>query len=176
MGELVPVVDLAAPGAAAALDRACREVGFLSIVNHGVARPIIDDMLAATDAFFARPLEEKLRYRAPRAEVNRGYAAKGTEGLVYSLGVVGAPPDLFEAFNIGPEDDPNQDANIWPEQPGLKAAMVRYFEAVRALAHRLTAVCATALGLPTDFFETRTDHSTDTMRVNHYERSAGEPQ
>ena len=70
---------------------------------------MIDAMRAATDAFYALPADEKRRWVPPRPEVNRGYAARGEEGLSYSLGVE-RPPDLFEAFNIGPdvvdEDDP----------------------------------------------------------------------
>jgi isopenicillin N synthase-like dioxygenase len=185
MPELVPVVDLTASDAPGRLDAACRSSGFMSIVGHGVPRPVIDSMLAATDEFFALPLEEKLPLRSPRPDINRGYTAKGTEGLVLSLGVEGRPPDLFEAFNIGPErrppalpaDRPEFAANLWPERPaGLRGALVTYFDAVAELAHRLTGVMAIALGLDENFFADKTDHSTDTLRVIHYERSPGEPE
>jgi len=156
----------------------------MSVLGHGVAPEVIDAMVEATDRFFALPLDEKVRYRSPRPEVNRGYAAKGTEGLTYSLGVDGRPPDLFEAFNIGPEtcppgvpaDRPEFAPNIWPERPdGLRDAIVPYFTAVGTLARRITSVMALALGLDVRFFDDKTDHSTDTLRVNHYERGAGEP-
>ena len=184
MADLVPVVDLSAADAPEQLDRACRSVGFMSVLGHGVPRPIIEEMLAATDAFFALPLEEKLRYRSPHPRINRGYAAKGTEGLTYSLGVDGRPPDLFEAFNIGPEhrppgvpaDRPEFAPNIWPERPAvLREALVAYFTEVAALARRITSVMAVALGLDVRFFINTTDRSTDTLRVNHYERASGEP-
>jgi isopenicillin N synthase-like dioxygenase len=186
---IVPVVDLSAGDAVERIDEACRRVGFLGVVGHGVPTAAIDAMLAQTDAFFALPLERKLALRPPRPEVDRGYAPIGSEGLVYSLGVDGSPPDLFEAFNIGPDSCPAGDPvyeaererifapNIWPQDPaGLRPALVAYFEAVRRLAHRLTAMLARALGLDPAFFEDKTDHSTDTMRVNHYERRAGEPE
>src|SRR5579862_5387035 len=188
VSDLVPVIDLGAPDVISQLDGACRSVGFLSIVGHGVERPVIDQMLEETAEFFALPLDEKLSLRPARPDVDRGYAAKGSEGLVYSLGVDGAPPDLFEAFNIGPDDwpagDPIYEAeadrifapNLWPRRPpGFRAALVAYFDAMQGLAHRLTTLFALALGLDAGFFEDKTDHSTDTMRVNHYERSAGEP-
>ena len=186
---LVPVVDLAAPDAVTALDDAARRVGFLSVTGHGVADGVVTRMLEATAAFFALPLEVKAALVPGRPEINRGYAAKGTEGLRYSLGQA-APADLFEAFNIGPDDwpagDPVREAqrrgvfapNLWPDHPGaadLRPALVAYFEAVRALAHRLTALFDTALGLEPGFFAARTDHSTDVLRVNHYERGPGEP-
>jgi len=184
MADLVPVVDLAAPDAPGRVDAACRSVGFMSVVGHGVPERTIEAMLAATDAFFALPLDDKLRYRSSSAQVNRGYAAKGTEGLAYSLGLDGRPPDLFEAFNIGPEhrpglipaDRPEFAANIWPERPAdLRNALVAYFAAVAALARRITSVMALALGLDVMFFDDKTDHSTETLRVNHYERRPGDP-
>jgi isopenicillin N synthase-like dioxygenase len=171
MTELVPVIDLGSDRAPEEIDAACRAVGFFSVTGHGIPPAVIDAMLAATAAFFALPLEKKLAWRPPTPEINRGYAAKGSEGLVYSLGVDGAPPDLFEAFNVGSDD------NIWPDSPpGLEIAVTAYFETVRTLAHRLTRLCALALGLPPDFFEDKTDHSVDTLRVNHYERAPGDPQ
>jgi isopenicillin N synthase-like dioxygenase len=184
MTELVPVIDLSASDAPDRVDAACRAVGFMSVVGHGVPQSTVAAMVEATDAFFALPLEEKLRYRSPSPQVNRGYAAKGTEGLTYSLGVDDRPPDLFEAFNIGPEelppgvpaDRPEFAPNIWPERPeGLKDGLVAYFAAVSALARRITSVMALALELDGRFFEDKTDHSTETLRVNHYERGPGEP-
>ncbi len=136
-------------------------------------------MRRATDEFFSLPLDTKLQWRSPSPDINRGYAAKGTEGLSYSIGVQ-SPPDLFEAFNLGPDDvDPASAhastpffaANIWPTEPAsLRPALVSYFSEIRALAHRLTDLFAQALSLPVGFFEPFTDHSTDTLRVNHYER------
>jgi isopenicillin N synthase-like dioxygenase len=186
--DLVPVVDLKADDAVLRIDDACRSIGFLSIVNHGVHRATIDRMLVETSEFFALPLPEKLALLPPRPDVDRGYAPKGSEGLVYSLGVDRGPPDLFEAFNIGPDSwppgDPVYEAerdrffapNIWPARPaGLRRALVAYFDAVQALAHRLTGSFASALGVDRGFFVDKTDHSTDTLRVNHYERRPGEP-
>ena len=173
MADLVPVVDLAAVGAPEAVDAACRSVGFFSLIGHGIAPDVIERMLAATDELFSLALSTKLQWRPAEPSINRGYAARGTEGLTYSLGLEGSPPDLFEAFNIGP---PGPD-NIWPEAPGLadlRPALEAYFEQARLVAHRLTSVFARALDLEPDFFEDKTDHSTDTLRVNNYERSAGD--
>ena len=175
MTDLVPVVDLDGPAAASLIEQACRGVGFFSVIGHGIAPSTIGAVLDATDRFFALPLEEKLQWRPSDPSVNRGYAAKNSEGLSYSLGVADAPPDLFEAFNIGqPEPD-----NIWPDETTsaeLRPALEGYFNEARALAHRLTTLFAIGLGLETSFFERFTDHSTDTLRVNHYERAAGEPE
>lgn len=173
---------------AAQVDRAASEVGFLQITGHGVPASVIADMRAATDVFFGLPLEEKQRWRSPSPEINRGYAARGDEGLAYSVGL-DQPPDLFEAFNIGPEDPdvghPMVAAelhrwfvpNIWPDEPAsLRPALVAYFAEVRRVAHLLTDVFAVALGLPAGWFAPYTDHSTDTLRVNHYATAPGDPE
>jgi len=136
MSTLVPVVDLSSPDAPAAIDAACRESGFFQVVNHGLDLTLAEDLLAALETFFHLPAEVKLQYPPPSPDVNNGYSAIGAESLAYSLGVE-APPDLFEAFNFGPEDpdltNPAVAAerdrifapNIWPaEVPELRDRVV----------------------------------------------------
>jgi isopenicillin N synthase-like dioxygenase len=193
--DLVPVIDLQSPDAPKRIDAACRDIGFLSVVNHGIPDDVIARMLTAADGFFAMPTEDKLALVPATPENDRGYAAKGSESLYQSLGHEDVPTDLFEAFNVGPDIGPNgwpegdprhgldqplfTAGNLWPaqaSQTGLRPALMDYFEQTRALSHRLTDLFATALGLAPGYFEPFTDHATDTMRVNHYERAAGEPE
>ena len=189
---VVPVVDLSGwdvPARRAAITRAvddaCSDVGFFQITGHGVERATLDAMLAAVDALFAVPLPEKQAWVPPSPDINRGYAPMGTESLSYSLGKE-APPDLFEAFNIGLDDVPDTPAyntrtadlfaaNIWPTTVDVRAPLVNYFATVAHLARTLTRIFAVALGLEESFFVDKTDHSTDTMRINHYMRQRGEP-
>jgi isopenicillin N synthase-like dioxygenase len=167
-------------------DAAARDLGFAQIVGHRVPPAVVDAMVAASDAFFALPLDRKLASRPPDPSVNRGYAASGTEALSYSIGDA-APPDLFEAFNIGPDDVDEHDPfcaaerhrlfapNIWPDEPtALRPALVDYFSHARRVALALTEVFAVALGLPDGWFGPYVDHSTTTMRTIHYERRVGE--
>ena len=194
MSQLVPVVDIGSWDApdrgrrdaiVADLDAGCSTVGFLQIAGHGVDPALVDAMLAASDAIFALPPETKAALVPPR-HINRGYAPVGSESLTYSLGV-DSPPDLFEAFNIGPDDVPADDPvyatqlegvfapNWWPA--GLvdeRRALVEYFEAVAGLARRLTRIFAVTLGMPEAFFADKTDHSTDTLRLNNYVRAPGD--
>ncbi len=182
-----PVVDLSAADAAVQIDRACRSVGFFQVVEHGIARDTITRALSESDHFFGRPLSDKLRWCSPSPEIERGYSAKGSEGLSYSLGLEERPPDLFEAFTVArdsyPADDPAFvddrhhffEPNIWPsDTPAFRDALVAYYLEVQALAHRLTTLFAAALGMPAGFFEERTQHSCDTLRVNYFEGVPGQ--
>lgn len=183
MSAFVPVISLADSDAAAKFDGAARNVGFLQIADHGVPADVIENMLRVSGEFFSRPLIEKERFGPPSPDINRGYAAKGTEGLAYSVGME-TPPDLFEAFNLGPSDVDSHSAlaqtlffaeNIWPsDQPDFRSVINDYFAHVRSLARRLTDLFAVALELPDGYFRTYTDYSTDTLRINHYQRGAAE--
>src|SRR5258706_9359230 len=82
------------------VDDAARQFGFFQIVGHRLPGERIDAMVAASSRFFALPSDVKQRSTPNDPSINRGYAARGTEALSYSLGR-DAPPDLFEAYNIG---------------------------------------------------------------------------
>lgn len=198
MASSLPVLDLARWSGSPAdradladqLDRAASDVGFFQLVGHGVPPTVIEAARAATDAYFALPVEAKLPHRPPSPAINRGYAARGTESLAYSLGIDagGRPPDLFEAFNVGEEGWPADHAgyaarahdifvpNIWPDEPAeFRPAVLAYFRAVKELALRFTEVVATALDLAPDVFADKVDHSTNLLRINHYRTAADDP-
>ena len=190
----IPVIDLAPWWGTAAdrlsvgrqVDSAARRFGFFQVVGHRMPPQRIDAMVAASSEFFALPIEVKQQCTPEDPSINRGYAARGTEALSYSIGR-DAPPDLFEAFNIGEDDVDETDpfyaaqlrgafaANIWPAQPAsLRAALVGYFNSARQLALTLTEVFAVALGLPDGWFSPYVDRSTTTMRTIRYERRSGD--
>ena len=190
----IPVIDLAPWWGTEAdrravgreVDAAARQFGFFQVVGHRVSQSHIDAMVTASTDFFALPVEVKQRCTPADPSINRGYAARGTEALSYSIGL-DAPPDLFEAFNIGEDEVDETDPfyagqlrgafapNIWPEEPlALRPALVDYFYSARQLALTLTDVFAVALGLADRWFAPFVDRSTTTMRAIRYERRAGE--
>jgi len=191
---LVPQIDLSRwhagdrAGLAADLDAACRSIGFMQVVGHGIPPERIRAMLDAADEFFALPLDEKLAVRPAHPGINRGYAAMGSEALAYSLGVEPSRPDLFEAFNVGADDvdrsDPFYGAdtfghfadNVWPSRPAsLRPEVMAYFREAQRVATELTEVFARALGMPDGWFGPYVDRSTVTMRVIRYERGPEDP-
>ena len=184
----VPAVDITAwtaggsdeerAGVAAAIDTACREVGFIQILGHGIPTSVTDGLASAMDDFFAQDLDTKKRSIAPKG-TNRGYTPPKAESLSLSLGVESATRmnDFFEAFNVGlatsdfpgvPLDPMEYAENVWPEVDGYRERIDAYFAEAGRVARTLTDIFAAALGLPADFFDSYTDHSIDVLRMNNY--------
>lgn len=190
----VPVVDISAyvgngtpqerATTATAIDKACRTVGFIQIIGHGVPQSAIDGLTSAMDNFFMLPLEVKKN--SIIAGVNRGYSAPKTERLSLSLGVESATKmnDFFEAFNIGQGVDSYPDLdlppehyadNVWPRDvPAFADGTLAWFAEAGRVARTLTAIFADALGLPAGYFGEFTDHSLDVLRMNNYALPPGE--
>jgi isopenicillin N synthase-like dioxygenase len=185
----VPTVDITAyvadgspeakAAVARAVDEACRTVGFIQILGHGIPQRIIDGLGGAMDEFFAQPLEDKKRYTATDG-ANRGYTAPKSESLSLSLGVESASRmnDFFEAFNIGDarSDHPDLDLpaghyaeNVWPtSMPDFQKRVLTYFAEAARVARAMVRIFADALGLPAGFFDAYTSHSLDVLRMNNY--------
>lgn len=187
MSFSVPTVDITAyvthstPDARAAVaqavDRACREVGFIQVTGHGVPDDVIAGLGEAMDGFFGLPLDEKLTYVRPPVE-NRGYSAPKSESLSLSLGVesAGRMADFFEAFNVGRtvHDHPgvampeHYADNTWPALCGFEQRVADYVDEAERVAETMVTIFADALGLPAGFFDASTDHSINVLRMNNY--------
>lgn len=168
---------------ARAIDEACRTVGFMQILGHGIPDATIAGLTEAMDAFFALDLETKKTYKTP-PKINRGYSPPKSESLSLSLGVESANRmnDFFEAFNVGaaksdypgvdlPDDDYAE--NTWPEVAGFREKVDAYFVEARRVAETMTVIFADALGLPAGFYDAYTGHSLDVLRMNNYALPAG---
>ena len=158
----VPVVDLralTATGDAAALasvaevvDRACREVGFFSVVNHGVDIALVERLAALARTFFDLPTEEKEAV----AMVRGGTAWRGWFPLHGELtsGVADHKEGYYFGRELGPDDPrvaqglPLHGANLFPRAPvAMRATVLEYLDALEALGQQLTRIISIGLGL-----------------------------
>ncbi|MBT5581043.1 MAG: 2-oxoglutarate and iron-dependent oxygenase domain-containing protein, partial [Acidimicrobiaceae bacterium] len=118
----IPVIDLCElvtgnddPVTIDALRAACRDVGFVYIRNHGVAEGLIDDVLAASREFFARPMDEKKAVQVD--ERMRGYLPLRYRSYE---GEDNAAQSNQEGYWMGPDRPLNPQnrldgPNVWPE-------------------------------------------------------------
>jgi isopenicillin N synthase-like dioxygenase len=188
---MIPVIDLekVTEGSAddrrtvaAEIDRACCDVGFFTVVGHGVGDETIEALRREALAFFDLPLADRLAVAMPEPGYPYGYSPLEAEALNRSIGGAAAP-DVKETFNIGPVgppprpleqmDDPDERAvyspNLWPAAlPSLRPAAERYYRAMSRLAGHLMEGFALALDLPGDTFEPVIDEHASALRLAHY--------
>lgn len=197
MTSRIPVIDIAAAlagapadrrAAAAAIDRACVDIGFFTVTGHGVAPAVIDDLRRLAHDFFGRPMDEKRRAIHPVPHTPRGYIAMGLEALSYA-NAGGTPPDLKEFYHFGRPGWPDEPyftgaegrryfiPNLWPAAPaGLGAAADRYYTAVERLDRELMRLSALALGVDEHFFDAKIDKHITAMRLNFYPEQTVAPE
>jgi isopenicillin N synthase-like dioxygenase len=185
----IPIIDIApfldgSPAGkrevAAALNRACEDIGFFMIKGHGVSPEMIDRTYATAEAFFHLPVGEKLKIRQPAPEISRGYTPLAGEALSAGLGEA-APGDLKEMIDMGPVEVPGGEyytrpqagnhfhPNLWPAAPdGFRPVMETYYRRMNRLANDLMAIFAHALDLPEDFFFDKLDKNLSALRIICY--------
>jgi isopenicillin N synthase-like dioxygenase len=194
-GSVVPVVDVgplveldadagadpdAALTAGRAIDAACREVGFFSIVGHGVSPGLLERLDRHAREFFALPEDEKVQIAMPRAGLAwRGWFPLGGE-------LTSGVPDLKEGLYFGaelPTDHPRVVAgtplhgpNLFPERPaGLRDDVLSYMGEMTRVGQAVLRGVALALGLDRRWFvDHLTGDPTVLFRIFRYPPARGE--
>lgn len=161
--DVEPLVTSGAPpedraAVAKAIDRACAEHGFFTVVNHGIDAALQQHLEDAARAFFAKPREEK----AQIAMIHGGRAWRGWFGVGDEL--TDGIPDRKEGLYFGTElgsDDPRvrdgvplHGANLFPaDPPGLKTAVLDYLDGATRLGLRILRAMAVGLGHDERWFD-----------------------
>lgn len=164
--DVAPLVAHAAGGeatsaevaAGAAIDAACRELGFFLVRGHGIDLAAQASLDRAARTFFALPDEEKAAIAMARGgRAWRGWFPEGGE-------LTSGRPDHKEGLYFGAElaaDDPRVVAgtplhgpNLFPAQPAeLRGAVLAWIGAMTALGRALARGVALGLGLPPGWFD-----------------------
>lgn len=173
----VPVIDInafldetssqeARDAVAEQVGRACRDIGFLVITNHGVADTTIKGAFQAAREYFDQSAEEK--HKVPMsAEYPYGYEcgeilSKSREDGVTDLA------DLKETFQIciGALGKTPVLTPLWPEGPeSFKPAMTTYYRSLEKLASTMMQIFACALKLPPTWFDNKIDNHMSSLRI-----------
>lgn len=184
--EDIPIIDLGAylreePGAleevARQIRKACTEIGFFYIVNHGASQETVRRVFAAMESFFTLPASEKSKVRMN--EHQSGWQAPNVAIHGDSFDKV-VKPQATEAFKFGPELDPAdpdyrgtkrfRGHNQWPAalSEADKQAFLKYYAEFNELAKRLLAPVAVALGQAPGFFDEAFRQADSVMRSAYY--------
>jgi isopenicillin N synthase-like dioxygenase len=158
----VPVVDLSAPGAGAALLAALRTHASALLVNHGVDLDLRREVIELSRQFFALPEQEKERVRWDGTGPWSGWQPvyQGTAEITGER-----VPDLVERFECQELDT----FTGWPERPaGFASAWTDYYAAAGQLASSLMRLAATELDLPVADLPPWTDGQFANLVANHY--------
>ncbi|WP_227985016.1 isopenicillin N synthase family dioxygenase [Nocardia spumae] len=177
----VPNIDIAplfgadaAAKAAVAAELACAasDIGFMYVSGTGIDERVFAELLRSAKRFFADPLEAKMRTYIGNSTNHRGYVPEGEEVFA------GMSADRKEAFDLCrdlPADDPDYLAgnpmlgpNQWPDIPGFKEAVSRYYQEVFDVGVALMRAFAVAIGQAEDFFDPYLTKPPSQLRLIHY--------
>ncbi len=171
--QTIPVVDLQdfLQGTASqradfvqTVGAALEDIGFFSLVNHGVDRQLIRDAYAQAEAFFLLADEVKESYEDLALKGQRGFTSFGREKAKDQK--VG---DLKEFWHVG-RDNASGLANIWPDEhvPAFRPVMDGLFKQLDQCAASLLQACAIYLGEPNDLLADMAAGGDTILRVIHY--------
>jgi isopenicillin N synthase-like dioxygenase len=159
------------------LTDAWKDIGFVTVYNHGVPQNLIDEFFSQIQKFFAFDVETKLKYEDFDNGGQRGYTSFGRE---HAKGF--DTPDLKEFWQIGQEVTDGDDiikeyvdniyVDVLPKFNETGKALYSAFE--EAGAHLLRAV-AIYMGLGEDYFKAKIHNGNSILRAIHYPPIKEEP-
>lgn len=173
------------------IGKACEEVGFFVIVNHGVGEATTGAAWDQTAAFFDMPIEAKVgpgKHLLMTDTFPYGYSPFGGEKLDKGKVMVdgeanddealkGKAGDMKEMFSVGPYlPEAGMPLPRYPDVPtGMAPAWRAYFEAMECLSADLMKGFALALDLEEGWFEGKVDKHASSLRALNYPSLAGQP-
>ncbi|XDG04426.1 hypothetical protein ABKA04_004041 [Annulohypoxylon sp. FPYF3050] len=186
----IPVVDFAVWSEGSIDDKkriareltdACRRVGFVYVVNHGVPSDLLEEAFGWSKRLFDLPQEKKmLAPHPPGPNVHRGYSWPGLEKVTQDIIKDGDEAreaenrkisDVKESYEIGSEESRLQ-PNVWlPEDvlPGFREFMVPFYWKCFEAGKELLRALAIGIGLEDeDFFLRFHSGENNQLRLLHY--------
>ncbi|KAF2286185.1 hypothetical protein GH714_011482 [Hevea brasiliensis] len=159
----VPIIDLSKTDSKHFLVKACEELGFFKVVNHGVPVEFISKLESEALSFFSLPLSEKEKAGPPNplGYGNRSIGPNGDVGwieyLLFTINQDSFSQRFFEVFGSNPEE--------------FRSALNDYISAVKKMACDILEMMADGLRIQprTVFSKLLMDEQSDSVfRLNHY--------
>ena len=152
-----------------ALNEGFTYYGFIILKDHAVSRDLLARAYDMSKAFFALPVDEKMKYAAG-PDGQRGYTPFGREHAKDA-----AVADLKEFWHVGREF-PETSAlakvyppNIWPERPeGFRDTFLKLYSALEEAGFAMLEALAPSLGVPDNYFRSMATSGNSILRLLHY--------
>ncbi|XP_031108606.1 protein DOWNY MILDEW RESISTANCE 6-like [Ipomoea triloba] len=139
----VPVIDLGCGERelmVKQIAQACSEYGFFQVINHGVPKKVIEDMLKVAEEFFQLPVEEKMK-------LYTDYPSK-TMRLSTSFNVKKLTVHNWRDYLRLPCLPSGKYSPEWPSNPSsFRDIVSNYVKEVRELGFRVEEAISESLGL-----------------------------
>jgi len=159
------------------LGKAFEEVGFVSVMNHGISSTLISDLYNAVEHFFKLPVESKHKYEIPGLAGQRGYTSFGKE---HAKGSNAA--DLKEFFQYGQTIEPGQVSDeeyvsnvMVDEVDNFNTLFLQAYRAFELSGSYLLRAIALHLGLQENYFDDQVQLGNSILRAIHYPPILEEP-
>lgn len=164
---------------AATLRGYLENIGFLYVTGHSIPQADVEAVRNASKAFFALPVDQKLKLKIDKNF--RGYLPfAGSTIVTSSVAAVSKPnqsESIFFMHEIDADDpraragEPLQGPNQWPDPavlPGFRSTIQNYVEQMSVLARKMVGAVAMSLGLPAQSLDRHFEEPTTFLRLLHY--------
>jgi len=151
-----------------ALDRACKEVGFLYIQGEQFQPELFNNLKKVAESYFAQDENQKMQNYIGLSKNHSGYVPIGEEQFKANV------YDLKEAYDINYDYQeienrrPLLGPTQWPNDPQFKEQVLAYYQHIKAIGHQLFKAFALALELEEDYFDSHLKHAPSQLRLIHY--------
>ena len=171
--QTIPVVDLQdyLRGTPAQRDAfvhtvgsALEDIGFFSLVNHGVEQKLIKDAYRDAETFFLLDEATRRSYEDLALKGQRGYTSFGREKAKDHK-----VPDLKEFWHVGRDREGAPD-NLWPDAqvPSFRPVMLELFRQLDTCAAHLLEACALYLNEEKNLMSRMAEGGDTILRIIHY--------
>jgi len=182
----IPVVDLSKFVKGSEQDRAdfiksigeaFHNVGFVGVVNHGIAKDLVNGFYSSSKEFFSLPVDLKRSYEVKNMAGQRGYTSFGREHAKQSK-----VADLKEFFQLGQYVDvAKANSEEYPdnvsvaEVPSFNTHGKELYKAFESTGGHLLRAIALYLGLEENYFTEKIEDGNSILRTIHYPPITEEP-
>jgi len=147
-----------------AIGRACQQIGFFRVINHGVEESLLSDVMRVASEFFELPMEERQKF------ISEDMMKPVTYGTSFNYlrGQVVCWRDFLK-HNCHPLD---QMLPLWPSNPSdYRSVVSTYNKDVRRLGVRIMSAIVESLGLSHNKYIIEngySDEGSQFMVINYY--------